>query len=124
MRGNPLAAPPWGAAIVGWHGTSMLCYVTPKEHLGLPNAEDVEQGRAHAWDRALSQGRFDSDWNRRFELALDPETAKSMHDDYFKTAEFCSMCGPKFCPMHNFRDVDWDALTAAAKRCSTIKARA
>jgi phosphomethylpyrimidine synthase len=122
-----------GAAIVGWHGTSMLCYVTPKEHLGLPNAEDVKQGliayriAAHAadlargnrkaaqWDRALSEARFAFDWRRQFELALDPETAQAMHDetladDYFKTAEFCSMCGPKYCPMHNFKDVDWDAV--------------
>jgi phosphomethylpyrimidine synthase len=125
-----------GAAIVGWHGTSMLCYVTPKEHLGLPDAEDVKQGliayriaahaadlargnrRAAQWDRALSQARFDFDWRRQFELALDPATAQSMHDesladDYFKTAEFCSMCGPKYCPMHNFRDVDWGAVRAA-----------
>jgi phosphomethylpyrimidine synthase len=124
-----------GAAIVGWHGTSMLCYVTPKEHLGLPNAEDVKQGliayriaahaadlargskRAAAWDRELSQARFSFDWPRQFELSLDPEIAQSMHDetladDYFKTAEFCSMCGPKFCPMHNFKDVDWDELRA------------
>jgi phosphomethylpyrimidine synthase len=129
-----------GAAIVGWHGTSMLCYVTPKEHLGLPDADDVKQGliayriAAHAadlargnktaakWDRALSQARFDFDWRKQFELALDPETARSMHDetladDYFKTAEFCSMCGPKYCPMHNFRDVDWDAVrTTIAQR--------
>ncbi|MCW2954163.1 MAG: thiC [Conexibacter sp.] len=125
-----------GAAIVGWHGTSMLCYVTPKEHLGLPDAEDVKQGliayriaahaadlargsrRAAAWDRELSQARFSFDWRRQFELALDPETARAMHDetlsdDYFKTAEFCSMCGPRFCPMHNFKDVDWDALRVA-----------
>ncbi len=122
-----------GAAIVGWHGTSMLCYVTPKEHLGLPNAEDVKQGliayriaahaadlargskRAAAWDRELSQARFSFDWARQFALSVDPETAQAMHDetladDYFKTAEFCSMCGPKYCPMHNFKDVDWDAL--------------
>ncbi len=122
-----------GAAIVGWHGTSMLCYVTPKEHLGLPNAEDVKQGliayriaahaadlargnrRAAKWDRALSEARFSFDWNKQFELALDPETARAMHDetladDYFKTAEFCSMCGPKYCPMHNFKDIDWDAV--------------
>jgi phosphomethylpyrimidine synthase len=129
-----------GAAIVGWHGTSMLCYVTPKEHLGLPTAEDVKQGliayriaahaadlargdaRAAAHDRALSQARFDFDWHRQFELAIDAETAREMHDetladDYFKTAEFCSMCGPKYCPMHNFRDVDWDAIrTAVAGR--------
>ncbi len=125
-----------GAAIVGWHGTSMLCYVTPKEHLGLPNAEDVKQGliayriaahaadlargdrRAAEWDRELSEARFSFDWRRQFELAIDPGTALAMHDeslgdDYFKSAEFCSMCGPKFCPMHNFRDVDWDAVRAA-----------
>jgi len=124
-----------GAAIVGWHGTSMLCYVTPKEHLGLPNAEDVKQGliayriaahaadlargskRAAAWDRELSKARFSFDWRRQFELSLDPDTAQGMHDetladDYFKTAEFCSMCGPKYCPMHNFKDVDWDELRA------------
>jgi phosphomethylpyrimidine synthase len=124
-----------GAAIVGWHGTSMLCYVTPKEHLGLPNADDVKQGliayriaahaadlargnaRAAAWDRKLSQARFSFDWREQFALSLDPETAQAMHDesladDYFKSAEFCSMCGPKFCPMHNFRDVDWDAVGA------------
>jgi phosphomethylpyrimidine synthase len=122
-----------GAAVVGWHGTSMLCYVTPKEHLGLPDTEDVKQGliayriaahaadvargnrKAAAWDRQLSEARFGFDWNRQFELSLDPETARRMHDetladDYFKTAEFCSMCGPKYCPMHNFREVDWDRL--------------
>jgi len=122
-----------GAAVVGWHGTSMLCYVTPKEHLGLPEAEDVKQGliayriAAHAadlargnrkaaeWDRALSKARFDFDWNEQFRLSLDPDTAREMHDatladDYFKSAEFCSMCGPKYCPMHNFRDVDWDEV--------------
>jgi phosphomethylpyrimidine synthase len=125
-----------GAAIVGWHGTSMLCYVTPKEHLGLPNADDVKQGmiayriaahaadlargsrRAARWDRALSEARFGFEWRRQFELALDPETARAMHDesladDYFKSAEFCSMCGPKFCPMHNFREVDWEAIQVA-----------
>ncbi len=124
-----------GAAIVGWHGTSMLCYVTPKEHLGLPNAEDVKQGmiayriaahaadlargnkRAARWDRKLSEARFSFDWREQFALSLDPETAQAMHDetladDYFKSAEFCSMCGPKFCPMHNFKDVDWDEIRA------------
>jgi phosphomethylpyrimidine synthase len=124
-----------GAAIVGWHGTSMLCYVTPKEHLGLPNADDVKQGliayriaahaadlargneRAAEWDRELSKARFTFDWRRQFELSIDPETAQAMHDetladDYFKTAEFCSMCGPKYCPMHNFKDVDWGAIQA------------
>ena len=112
-----------GAAMIGWHGASMLCYVTPKEHLGLPNAEDVHQGiiaykiAAHAADvarhrpgardrdDALSFARFLFDWNKQFELSLDPETARSMHDetladDYFKEAKFCSMCGPKFCSMN------------------------
>jgi phosphomethylpyrimidine synthase len=122
-----------GAAIVGWHGTSMLCYVTPKEHLGLPGAADVKDGliayriAAHAadlargnkhaaqWDRALSQARFSFDWDRQFELSLDPERAASLHDenladDYYRSAEFCSMCGPRYCPMHNFRDIDWAGL--------------
>jgi phosphomethylpyrimidine synthase len=111
-----------GAAMVGWYGVSLLCYVTPKEHLGLPNAEDVKQGvmaykiaahaadvargRAGARDRddALSKARFAFDWDEQFRLSLDPETAKRMHDetlpdDVYKTAEFCSMCGPKFCSM-------------------------
>jgi phosphomethylpyrimidine synthase len=127
-----------GAAIVGWHGTSMLCYVTPKEHLGLPNAEDVKQGliayriaahaadlargdtRAARWDRKLSEARFSFDWREQFALSLDPETAQAMHDetlpnDHFKSAEFCSMCGPKFCPMHNFKDVDWDEIGAVVQ---------
>jgi phosphomethylpyrimidine synthase len=134
-----------GAAIVGWHGTSMLCYVTPKEHLGLPNAEDVKQGliayriaahaadlargnkRAAEWDRALSEARFSFDWRRQFELALDSETARAMHDetladDYFKTAEFCSMCGPKYCPMHNFKDIDWDAVRDTVARRKSERA--
>jgi phosphomethylpyrimidine synthase len=128
-----------GAAMVGWYGASMLCYVTPKEHLGLPNAEDVKQGliaykiAAHAadvarrrpgardWDDELSRARFAFDWNRQFELALDPETARAYHDetlphDYYKTAEFCTMCGPKFCPMHNFRDVDWGELASITEK--------
>ena len=127
-----------GAAIVGWHGTDMLCYVTPKEHLGLPNPEDVKQGMiayriaAHAADiargrrgardrdDALSRARFEFDWERQFELSIDPDTARAYHDetlpdDYFKTAEFCAMCGPKFCPMHNFRDVDWDDVLQLAR---------
>jgi phosphomethylpyrimidine synthase len=125
-----------GAAMVGWYGASMLCYVTPKEHLGLPNAEDVKQGliaykiAAHAadvarqrpgareWDDELSRARFAFDWNRQFELALDPDTARAYHDetlphDHYKSAEFCTMCGPKFCPMHNFRDINWDELLPA-----------
>ena len=113
-----------GAAMIGWHGASMLCYVTPKEHLGLPNREDVKQGliaykiAAHAADIArhrpgardrddeLSRARFAFDWNRQFELALDPETARAYHDETlpeegFKDAAFCSMCGPKFCSMNH-----------------------
>ena len=111
-----------GAAIAAEAGAAMLCYVTPKEHLGLPNKDDVRQGviaykiAAHAGDiargrkgardrdDALSKARFEFDWNRQFELSLDPETAKRMHDetlpqDVFKSAKFCSMCGPKFCSM-------------------------
>jgi phosphomethylpyrimidine synthase len=112
-----------GAAMIGWYGASMLCYVTPKEHLGLPNAEDVKQGvlaykiAAHAADvarhrpgardrdDALSYARFLFDWNKQFELSLDPATARAMHDetlpdDFYKEAKFCSMCGPKFCSMN------------------------
>src|SRR5579859_802307 len=112
-----------GAAMIGWYGASMLCYVTPKEHLGLPNKDDVRQGiiaykiAAHAADvarhrpgardrdDALSYARFLFDWNKQFQLSLDPETARSMHDetlhdDYYKEAAFCSMCGPKFCSMN------------------------
>lgn len=111
-----------GAAMAGWHGAAMLCYVTPKEHLGLPNEEDVKQGviaykiAAHAADvargrkgaqdrdDALSKARFEFDWNEQFRLALDPETARRYHDetlpqDTFKSAHFCSMCGPKYCSM-------------------------
>src|SRR5260221_6187164 len=118
-----------GAAMIGWHGASMLCYVTPKEHLGLPNPEDVKQGviaykiAAHAADvarhrpgardrdDALSRARYTFDWNRQFELSFDPQTARSMHDetladDYYKEAKFCSMCGPKFCSMNYSSKVD------------------
>jgi len=125
-----------GAAMAGWYGTAMLCYVTPKEHLGLPNAEDVRNGliaykiAAHAADIArhrpgardrddqLSEARYNFDWNRQFALSLDPERAKEYHDetlpaDIYKTAEFCSMCGPKFCPMQT--KVDADALTELEK---------
>jgi phosphomethylpyrimidine synthase len=117
-----------GAALAGWHGASMLCYVTPKEHLGLPGPEDVKAGviaykiAAHAADLArhrpgardrddaLSKARFEFDWNRQFELSLDPDTARAMHDetlpqDVFKTAPFCSMCGPKFCSMRITDDI-------------------
>ena len=117
-----------GAAMAGWHGAAMLCYVTPKEHLGLPEPEDVKQGmvaykiaahsadvarkRPGAQDRddALSKARFEFDWNEQFRLSLDPETAKAYHDqtlpqDTFKSAEFCSMCGPKYCSMKITQDI-------------------
>lgn len=133
-----------GAAMIGWHGASMLCYVTPKEHLGLPTSEDVKQGlmaykiAAHAADVArerpgardrddeLSKARFDFDWNRQFELSLDPETARSYHDetlghDYYKSAEFCTMCGPKWCPMHNFRNIDWEEISLVVKEVDANK---
>jgi phosphomethylpyrimidine synthase len=118
-----------GAAMIGWHGASMLCYVTPKEHLGLPNREDVKQGiiaykiAAHAADLArhrhgardrddaLSRARYRFDWKEQFALSLDPETAQAMHDETlpeegFKDAAFCSMCGPKFCSMNHSAKVE------------------
>jgi phosphomethylpyrimidine synthase len=118
-----------GAAMIGWHGAAMLCYVTPKEHLGLPNEKDVKDGiiaykiAAHAADiarhrpgaqdrdNALSYARYTFDWEKQFALSLDPETARSMHDetladDYYKDAKFCSMCGPKFCSMNYSQKVD------------------
>jgi phosphomethylpyrimidine synthase len=117
-----------GAAVIGMAGTAMLCYVTPKEHLGLPNLEDVKQGMiaykiaahaadlgkghagAQAWDDALSKARFEFRWEDQFNLAIDPETARSYHDETLpaapaKTAHFCSMCGPKFCSMRISQDV-------------------
>ncbi len=131
-----------GAAMIGWHGAAMLCYVTPKEHLGLPNREDVKQGiiaykiAAHAADiarhrpgardrdDALSRARYNFDWKEQFALSLDPETARSMHDETlpeegFKEAAFCSMCGPKFCSMNHssrvsdFTEEDADAIVNA-----------
>jgi len=117
-----------GAALAAEAGAAMLCYVTPKEHLGLPNKDDVRQGviaykiAAHAGDIArgrkgvrqrddeLSKARFAFDWEKQFALSLDPETARSMHDetlpqDVFKSAKFCSMCGPKFCSMRITQDI-------------------
>jgi len=117
-----------GAAMAGWHGAAMLCYVTPKEHLGLPEVEDVKQGviaykiaahaadvargRTGAQDRddALSKARYEFDWNEQFRLSLDPETARRYHDetlpqDTFKSARFCSMCGPKYCSMRITEDI-------------------
>jgi phosphomethylpyrimidine synthase len=117
-----------GAAMIGWFGTAMLCYVTPKEHLGLPDRKDVKDGviaykiAAHAadlakghptartWDDALSRARFEFRWEDQFNLGLDPETAREYHDESlpkeaFKTAHFCSMCGPKFCSMKISQDI-------------------
>jgi phosphomethylpyrimidine synthase len=138
-----------GAAMIGWHGASMLCYVTPKEHLGLPNREDVKQGiiaykiAAHAADVArhrkgvrdrddeLSRARFAFDWRKQFALSLDPETAEAMHDETlpeegFKDAAFCSMCGPKFCSMNRssktqeFTEADAAAVLDTAARESLV----
>ena len=117
-----------GAAMIGWFGTAMLCYVTPKEHLGLPDREDVKQGviaykiaahaadlakghpTARAWDDALSRARFEFRWEDQFNLGFDPETAREYHDESLpkeahKTAHFCSMCGPKFCSMKISQDI-------------------
>ena len=117
-----------GAAMIGWFGTAMLCYVTPKEHLGLPNREDVKVGvmtyklaahaadlakghpTARAWDDAISRARFEFRWEDQFNLGIDPETAREYHDESlpkeaFKTAHFCSMCGPKFCSMKISQDI-------------------
>ena len=129
-----------GAAMIAWWGTAMLCYVTPKEHLGLPNRDDVKTGvitykiAAHAadlakghpgardWDDALSDARFEFRWEDQFNLALDPETARAFHDETLpaepaKTAHFCSMCGPKFCSMkisQKIRDEHGDGSSAVA----------
>ena len=117
-----------GAAMIGWFGTAMLCYVTPKEHLGLPNKKDVKDGviaykiAAHAadlakghpgaahWDDVLSKARFEFRWEDQFDLSLDPETAREFHDETLpapgaKVAHFCSMCGPHFCSMKITQEV-------------------
>jgi phosphomethylpyrimidine synthase len=117
-----------GAAMIGMFGTAMLCYVTPKEHLGLPDRDDVKAGMiaykiaahaadlakghpgAQAWDDAVSKARFEFRWEDQFNLSMDPETARSFHDETLpaepaKTAHFCSMCGPKFCSMRISQDV-------------------
>jgi phosphomethylpyrimidine synthase len=130
-----------GAAQIGWYGTAMLCYVTPKEHLGLPNKDDVRVGVitykiaahaadlakghpiAQARDNALSKARFEFRWQDQFNLALDPDTARSYHDetlpkDAHKVAHFCSMCGPKFCSMQltqELRDYARKGMAAKAK---------
>jgi phosphomethylpyrimidine synthase len=133
-----------GAAMIGWYGTAMLCYVTPKEHLGLPNRKDVKDGviaykiAAHAadiakghpgardWDDALSRARFEFRWEDQFNLSLDPETAREFHDetlpaDGAKIAHFCSMCGPHFCSMKITQDVrDYAAKHGIAEETAAI----
>ena len=105
-----------GAAIIAQAGTAMLCYVTPKEHLGLPDRKDVKDGvikghpRAQERDDALSKARFEFRWRDQFALSLDPDTAREFHDETLpaepaKTAHFCSMCGPKFCSMRITQDI-------------------
>ena len=136
-----------GAAMIGWYGCAMLCYVTPKEHLGLPNKEDVKTGLityklaaraadlakghpgAQIRDNALSKARFEFRWEDQFNLALDPETARSFHDETLpqesgKVAHFCSMCGPKFCSMkisQEVREYAKDTEQVAADQAIEIK---
>ncbi len=132
-----------GAAMIGWYGTAMLCYVTPKEHLGLPDRQDVKDGvitykiaahaadlakghpGAQAWDDALSKARFEFRWQDQFALSLDPETAAAYHDETLpatpaKTAHFCSMCGPHFCAMKITQDVREYARTHAVPEDDVI----
>ncbi len=136
-----------GAALIGWHGSDMLCYVTPKEHLGLPNANDVREGviaykiAAHAADvargrkgardrdDALSRARYAFDWKEQFRLSLDPDRAQEYHDEtlpaeYFKSAEFCGMCGPKFCSMHHSRTIEEGIAQLAAEMDAEAAAKA
>ncbi len=139
-----------GAAMIGWYGTAMLCYVTPKEHLGLPNRDDVKAGviaykiaahaadlakghpRARAWDDALSKARFEFRWEDQFNLSLDPVTARAFHDETLpaegaKLAHFCSMCGPKFCSMKLTQDLREEARRQAergmAEKAEEFRAR-
>ena len=130
-----------GAAVIGWYGTAMLCYVTPKEHLGLPDRNDVKAGviayriaahaadlakghpRAQAWDDALSKARFEFRWEDQFNLSLDPVTARAYHDETLpaegaKVAHFCSMCGPKFCSMEltqQIRDIAAEGMNEKSR---------
>ena len=133
-----------GAAMIGWYGTAMLCYVTPKEHLGLPNRDDVKAGviaykiaahaadlakghpRARAWDDALSKARFEFRWEDQFNLSLDPVTARAYHDetlpaDGAKVAHFCSMCGPKFCSMELTQQVRAEAAKGMEEKSAEFK---
>jgi phosphomethylpyrimidine synthase len=137
-----------GAAMIGWFGTAMLCYVTPKEHLGLPNRDDVKTGvitykiAAHAADLAkghpsaklrddaISRARFEFRWEDQFNLGLDPDTARQFHDETLpkeahKVAHFCSMCGPKFCSMKITKDIRADAvrMEGLAQMSETFKAK-
>jgi len=138
-----------GAAMIGWFGTAMLCYVTPKEHLGLPNKDDVKQGliaykiAAHAADlakghpgaqlrdNALSDARFEFRWEDQFNLSLDPDTARAYHDetlpkDAHKVAHFCSMCGPKFCSMqlsHEIRELDEETSAQMQQKAEEFRAK-
>src|SRR5215470_15082659 len=135
-----------GAAMIGWFGTAMLCYVTPKEHLGLPDKQDVKDGviaykiAAHAadiakghpgareWDDALSRARFEFRWEDQFNLSLDPETARSFHDETLpaegaKVAHFCSMCGPNFCSMKITQDVREYAEKGMQEKSQEFKAQ-
>ncbi len=134
-----------GAAMIGWMGTAMLCYVTPKEHLGLPNKQDVKDGvitykiAAHAadlakghpsarlWDDAMSKARFEFRWEDQFNLALDPDTARAFHDETLpaegaKLAHFCSMCGPHFCSMKITEDVRAYAAEHGYSEAEALKA--
>jgi phosphomethylpyrimidine synthase len=133
-----------GAAMIGWFGTAMLCYVTPKEHLGLPDRDDVKTGvitykiAAHAadvakghplarlHDDALSRARFDFRWRDQFHLALDPDTAQSFHDETLpaegaKVAHFCSMCGPKFCSMKITQELRAEAQAGLAQMAEKFR---
>jgi phosphomethylpyrimidine synthase len=133
-----------GAAMIGWYGTAMLCYVTPKEHLGLPNRDDVKAGviaykiaahaadvakghpRAQAWDDALSKARFEFRWEDQFNLSLDPVTARAYHDQTLpaegaKVAHFCSMCGPKFCSMELTQQLRQDVQAAMDQKSAEFR---
>ena len=134
-----------GAAMIGWFGTAMLCYVTPKEHLGLPNRDDVKAGviaykiaahaadlakghpRAREWDDALSKARFEFRWEDQFNLSLDPETARQFHDETLpaegaKIAHFCSMCGPHFCSMKITQEVREYAAKTGLEEAAALEA--